>query len=86
MSELEEVELTLDEIEAMRLVDLRDNYQESAAQAMAISRQTLGRILKSAHRKIAEALVEGKAMKVKFNYDEITSKLNTNDKNCSSNK
>ena len=64
MRELEEVTLSLDEIEAVRLTDLEGLYQEEAARQMGVSRQTLGRISASAHRKIAEALVEGKAIRV----------------------
>ncbi len=61
---LEEVVLSLDEIEAIRLSDLEGMYQETAAERMNVSRQTLGRILQSAHRKIAEALVQGKAIRL----------------------
>jgi len=61
---LDEVVLTLDEIEAIRLADLDGMYQEQAAEQMDVSRQTVGRILTSAHRKIAEALVEGKAIRM----------------------
>jgi predicted DNA-binding protein (UPF0251 family)/phage FluMu protein Com len=61
---LEEVILAVDELEAVRLADLRGLYQEQAAQEMNISRQTFGRIIESAHRKVAEALVEGKALRI----------------------
>ncbi len=64
LSDLEEVILTLDEFEAIRLADLEKLYQEKAAEKMKISRQTFGRIVDSAHEKIAEALVEGKALKI----------------------
>jgi predicted DNA-binding protein (UPF0251 family) len=37
-------------------------YQEQAAKQMGVSRQTLGNILKRAHQKVAEALVQGKAI------------------------
>ena len=47
-----------------RLADLEKLYQEEAAEKMKISRQTFGRIIDSAHRKVAEALVEGKALKI----------------------
>ena len=59
---LEEVVLTVDELEAIRLTDLEGLYQAEAAEKMSISRQTLGRILDSAHKKIATALVHGKAL------------------------
>ena len=64
LSELEEVVLTLDELEAIRLADLDGLYQEEAAKHMNISRQTLGNILESAHSKIAQALVNGKALRI----------------------
>ena len=62
--ELEEVMLTIDEFEAVRLADLEGLYQEQAAQKMGISRQTFGRIIESAHQKIADALVNVKAIHI----------------------
>ncbi len=64
LSVLEEVVLSVDEFEAIRLADLEGLYQEPAAEKMSVSRQTFGRILESAHRKVAEALVRGKALKI----------------------
>jgi predicted DNA-binding protein (UPF0251 family) len=64
LSTLQHVQLTFDEIEAIRLTDLQGLYQEQAAEKMNISRQTLGRILESAHKKIADALVNGKALAI----------------------
>lgn len=61
---LEEIELTLDEVEALRLADFEGKYQELVAEKMKISRQTVGRILATAHKKIAEALVMGKAIRL----------------------
>jgi len=63
-SSLEEVLLTLDEYEAIRLADFEGLYQEQAAFRMNISRQTFGRIIESAHRKVADFLVNGKALKI----------------------
>jgi rubrerythrin len=54
----------MDEFEAIRLADLESLYQEQAATEMNVSRQTFGRIIESAHRKVAEALVKGKALKI----------------------
>jgi uncharacterized protein len=62
--ELEEVYLSLDELEALRLADYEGLYHEEAAEKMTISRQTFGRILGGARRKLAEALVEGKALRI----------------------
>lgn len=62
---LETVVLTVDEFEAVRLADLEGLYQEDAAQRMGISRPTFGRVVESAHRKIAEALVKGLALEIR---------------------
>jgi len=62
--DLEEVILTIDEFEAIRLADLEGMYQEKAAERMTISRQTFGNILITAHRKIADGVVNGKAIKI----------------------
>ena len=64
MRELEEVVLTFDEIEAIRLADAEGLYQEQVAEQMKVSRPTVGRILASARQKIAEALVQGKAIRM----------------------
>ena len=61
--ELEEVALTLDELEAVRLADLNGLYQERAAPKMGVSRSAYARILESARRKIADALVHGKCLR-----------------------
>jgi uncharacterized protein len=63
-SSLEEVLLTLDEYEAIRLADLEGLYQEQAASRMNISRQTFGRIVEAAHRKLADVIVNGKALRI----------------------
>jgi len=65
MYQLEEVNLTMDELEAVRLGDLEGMYQEDAASNMNISRQTFGNIIDSAHKKIADALLNSKALKIK---------------------
>jgi predicted DNA-binding protein (UPF0251 family) len=62
--ELEETVLAIDELEALRLTDFDGMYQEQAAEIMGVSRQTLGRIIVSAHRTIADALISGKALKI----------------------
>lgn len=61
---LEEINLTLDEVETIRLADLEGMYQEDAAKKMGISRQTFGNIIDSAHKKIADALINSKALKI----------------------
>ena len=57
-------ELTLDGLEALRLVDLEGLYQEAAAERMGISRATLARILVRARQAVARALVERSALVV----------------------
>jgi predicted DNA-binding protein (UPF0251 family) len=61
---LEEILMTLDELESIRLADLEGLYQEQAAERMEVSRATFGRILETAHRKIAGALIQGKALRI----------------------
>lgn len=64
LQDLEEIELTQDELEALRLADLEGRYQQDVAASMDVSRQTAGRILESAHRKVADVLVNGKALRI----------------------
>jgi len=64
LSELEEVILAHDELEALRLADLEGLYQDDAAERMKISRPTFSRIIEKARRVVAEALVGGKALRV----------------------
>ena len=64
LDSLEQVNLTLDELEAIRLADLEGLYQEDAAKKMNISRQTFGNIINSAHKKTADALLHAKALKI----------------------
>jgi len=62
--ELEEVRLGFDEAEALRLADLEGLYQEAAARSMGVSRQTFGRIIEMARRKTADAILNGKALRI----------------------
>jgi predicted DNA-binding protein (UPF0251 family) len=61
---LDEVVMTLDEFEALRLADLDGLYHEDAAERMGVSRPTFSRIIDAAHAKIADALVHGKALRM----------------------
>lgn len=61
---LEEVRLRIEEVEALRLVDLLNRTQEEAAAEMGVSRKTLWKDLKSARKKVAEALTKGKRIKI----------------------
>jgi predicted DNA-binding protein (UPF0251 family) len=64
MTELEILTLQLDEFETLRLADREGLYHEEAAERMGVARVTFGRILLRARAKVAEALVEGKALVV----------------------
>ena len=61
---LDKVSLTVDELEAVRLKDLEGLDQEEAAVTMKVSQPTFHRILESAHRKIADGLTNGKAIRI----------------------
>ncbi|KUK40724.1 MAG: hypothetical protein XD69_1223 [Clostridia bacterium 62_21] len=64
LCDLEEIALTVEEVEALRLKDLEGLEQEACAERMGISRPTFQRILTGARVKLTEALVAGKAIKV----------------------
>jgi predicted DNA-binding protein (UPF0251 family) len=59
---LEQMVITVDELEAMRLADFLEMTQEEVAQKMQVSRPTVTRMLARAHRTVADALVHGKAI------------------------
>ena len=60
----EEVRLSVEEVEAIRLNDLEGLGQEECAQRMSISRPTFHRVLNSARSKLANALLNGKAIRI----------------------
>jgi uncharacterized protein len=62
--DLPEVRLGFDEAEAIRLADYEGLYQEAAARSMGVSRQTFGRIVETARRKVADAVLNGKALRI----------------------
>ncbi len=64
MRMLDEVELTTEEIEALRLKNIKNLNQADCAEKMNTSQSTLQRILCSAYKKITQALIEGKAIKI----------------------
>lgn len=64
MRDLEVVELTLEEFEAYRLRHLNKLDQKESSQKMETSASTYQRILYSAYEKIADALINGKAIKI----------------------
>src|SRR4030043_1007970 len=68
---LEEVRLTVEEAEAIRLKDLEGLEQEAGADKMNVSRPTFQRVLASARQKIADALLNGKAIRIEGGNFEI---------------
>ena len=64
LNKLKGVYLTLDEFEAIRLADFEEMKQEGAAKLMRISRPTFSRIISSAHKKVADGLVNIKAIRI----------------------
>ena len=69
---LEEVRLSLEEAEALRLKDLEGLEQEQGAEKMNVSRPTFQRVLASAREKMADALLNGKAIRIEGGNYEIT--------------
>ncbi len=65
---IEEVQIALDELEALRLTNTEELSQEDTAEKMGISRQLVGLLLERARKKITEALVEGKIITI-IDYD-----------------
>jgi uncharacterized protein len=64
MSSLKEIALSREELEAIKLKDYDGLDQIGAAGKMEISQSTFQRILSSARRKLTEAIVDGKALRV----------------------
>jgi predicted DNA-binding protein (UPF0251 family) len=64
LRELKEITLTVGEFEAIRLKDFKEMDQTDAARKMNISQPTFNRLLKTARKKIAEAIATGKAIKI----------------------
>jgi predicted DNA-binding protein (UPF0251 family) len=64
MRSLGEVQLSLEEAEALRLKDLEGMEQAPASERMNVSRPTFQRVLASARRKVADALLNGKAVRI----------------------
>lgn len=61
---ISEVVLTVDEYESLRLKDLMGLDQVEAATLMGISQATFHRLVTNARKKVAEAIVEGKAIRI----------------------
>jgi len=65
MDELEEVIVYKDEMEAIRLADFENLYQQDASESMKISRTTFSRMVSDARRKIADAILHQKVLIIK---------------------
>ena len=61
---LKETVLSFDEVEAMRLVDSEGMEQSAAGKKMKISQSTLSRLLKSGRKKLADAIINGQAIRI----------------------
>ena len=64
LRDLEEMRMSVEEAEALRLKDLEGLEQEQAAEKMNVSRPTFQRVLASARLKVADALLNGKAVRI----------------------
>lgn len=72
LSNLDEVVLTFDEFEAIRLKDIEEMIQEDASKVMNVSQPTFHRLITSARKKVAEALVFGKSIRIEGgNYEMV---------------
>jgi len=72
LRDLEEVRMSIEEAEALRLKDLEGLEQEQGAGKMNVSRPTFQRILASARQKIADVLLNGKAIRIEGGNFEMT--------------
>jgi predicted DNA-binding protein (UPF0251 family) len=68
MKELAEIVLDHDELESLRLADLLAYSHEKAAKEMRISRATFGRIVEIARKKVADGILNGKAIRISENH------------------
>ena len=73
----DEVELKMDEFEALRLADYQNLSQKEAAKSMRVSQQTFSRILRKAHKLIAKGITTGSAIKIQGGQYVISSRINT---------
>ena len=72
----DEVELSIDEFEALRLSDYQAKSQKEAARSMRISQQTFSRIIQRARKTLADALVNGKRIRIYGGYYLVNSRDN----------
>ncbi|MFC2095578.1 DUF134 domain-containing protein [Candidatus Bipolaricaulota bacterium] len=88
LTELELVNLELDELEAMRLCDFEGHDQGEAAEKMGVSRGTIQRILRTGRGKLLDTIIHGKALTVSESAHIITrpgpARSRTRDEPCRS--
>ena len=72
LAQLQEIRISVEEAEAIRLKDLEGLEQEECAQKMNVSRSTFARILLAARQKMADALLNGKAIRIEGGNYELT--------------
>lgn len=83
LTRLEDSIITVGEYEALRLADLEGKQQKDVAENMGISQPTLNRLLSSARKKLADALVNGKAIKIEGGTFELISAMTFRCMSCS---
>ncbi|MFH0854689.1 MAG: DUF134 domain-containing protein [bacterium] len=64
MKFLDVVDLTYEEVESLRLKNIKGCNQNECAELMGISQSTFQRILSSAYKKVSEAIIDGKAIRI----------------------
>ncbi len=74
LAQLQEVRLSVEEAEAIRLKDIEKLEQEECAQKMNISRTTFARVLTSSRQKVADALLNGKGLRIEGGNFEMTAR------------
>lgn len=68
----DEIDLKMEEFEAIRLIDHLGLQQQEAAKSMRVSQQTLSRILIKARKSLSEALIKGKIIKIQGGFYVIS--------------
>ena len=74
MNQLEEIVVSIEEYEAIRLADLQNLSQSDSAKRMGLSQPSFHRILASARKKISDAIVNGKSIKIEGGHYIVTTK------------
>jgi uncharacterized protein len=74
MRHLDEVVLSFDELEAIRLIDFQELDQKQVAKKMDISQSTLSRLLKQGRKRLSDAIINGKAIKIQGGDFKISKK------------